>query len=161
MEELSIQSWHADLDVSLLGSFLCSRVFGPVMYDNGLGVIINISSDLGLIAPNQSLYEVDGLPFGQQPVKPVTYSVAKSGLIGLTKYLATYWRGVVRANCICPGGIENNQDDLFLSRIRELIPMGRMARKDEYNQLIVFLLGSGSSYLNGSIISADGGRTCW
>ena len=97
----------------------------------------------------------------KQPVKPVTYSVIKSGLIGLTKYTATYWPKKVRCNCICPGGVFDNQSEEFLQRIKSEIPLMRLAHKDEYSGILIFLLSQASSYMNGSTISIDGGRTCW
>ena len=94
--------------------------------------------------------------------KPVSYSVVKSGLIGLTKFTSTYWANKkVRCNCICPGGVENKHDRSFLNKISRLIPLGRLAKKDEYNGLVVFLMSDASSYINGATISADGGRTAW
>ena len=148
--------------VGLRGAFLCSQVLGSKMAEQGKGVIINISSDLGLIGPDQRLYEKKGLPEDQQPVKPVTYSVIKSGLIGLTRYLATYWATEnVRCNAICPGGVENNQPIDFLEKVSKKIPMGRLAKIDEYQGTIVWMLSDSSSYLNGAIIPIDGGRTAW
>ena len=98
----------------------------------------------------------------QQPVKPVTYSVVKSGLIGLTRYLATYWcdQGV-RCNALSPGGVENGQPEDFVSRLSQLIPMGRMARHDEYQGALLFLCSDASSYMNGQNLVVDGGRSCW
>ena len=117
---------------------------------------------MGIIAPNQNLYKKNGLPEHSQPVKPVTYSVVKFGLVGLTKYLSTYWAHKnVRCNAICPGGIENGQDENFLEKIHELIPLGRMAKTNEYNATILWMLSDGASYLNGATISIDGGRTAW
>jgi len=161
IESFSIETWHNDLDVSLLGSFLCSKIFGTWMAENTGGIILNISSDLGLIAPDQRLYRLAGRKPEDQPVKPVTYSVAKAGIIGLTRYLATYWPGIIRSNCLCPGGVENGQDQEFMTKLTSLIPLNRMAKLDEYNDLLVFMLSPSSSYLNGAVISADGGRTCW
>ena len=111
LENFNLDQWNNDLDVSLKGSFLCIKHYGYQISKNPKGgSIINISSDLGLIAPNQNLYKINGLSEDQQPVKPVTYSIAKSGLIGLTRYVSTYWaHKKVRCNTICPGGIENNQ----------------------------------------------------
>jgi len=95
-------------------------------------------------------------------VKPVTYSVVKSGLIGLTRYLATYWhQSGVRANAISPGGIYNHQPDEFVERLCKLIPLGRMADKDEYKGAILFLCSDASSYITGANLIADGGRSCW
>jgi NAD(P)-dependent dehydrogenase (short-subunit alcohol dehydrogenase family) len=85
-----------------------------------------------------------------------------SGLIGLTRYLATYWAEQgVRCNALCPGGVENNQDQAFLKEVCSRIPMGRLARLDEYQGALLFLLSRASSYMNGAILSVDGGRTAW
>ena len=141
---------------------LCSKVFGYEMSKNGYGVILNISSDLGIIAPDQRIYKKEGLPENEQPVKPVTYSVIKHGLIGLTKYLAIYWADKgVRCNVLCPGGIYNNQPDEFVKKISHLIPLGRMAHEDEYKATVVFLVSDASSYMTGENLVIDGGRTCW
>ena len=148
--------------VGLTGAMLCSKVFGYEMAKKGKGVILNISSDLGIIAPDQRIYKKDGLPENEQPVKPVTYSVIKHGLIGLTKYLATYWADKgVRCNALCPGGIYNNQPDEFVKKISNLIPLGRMADEDEYKASVVFMVSEASKYMNGSILSVDGGRSIW
>jgi len=162
LENFSLQAWEADLAVGLTGAMLCSRVFGGEMARRGKGVIVNIASDLALIGPDQRLYAADGLAAEQQPVKPVSYSVVKSGLIGLTRYLATYWAASgVRANALCPGGVENGQDAVFLSRIADRIPLGRMARIDEYQGAILFLCSDASSYMTGAVLAVDGGRTAW
>lgn len=163
LENFPISVWDNDLAVGLTGAYLCSKHYGNQISKNPIGgVILNISSDLGLIAPDQRLYKKDGLPEELQPVKPVTYSVVKSGLIGLTRYLATYWADKnVRCNAICPGGVENNQNPEFIVELISRIPLGRMAKHNEYKGLVVFLLSESSSYLNGSIIAADGGRSVW
>ena len=154
--------WETELAVGLKGAFLCSQIFGSEMAAKGRGVILNIASDLGLIAPDQRLYRKEGLPDEMQPVKPVTYSVIKHGLIGLTKYLATYWadRGM-RANALCPGGVYNNQPPEFVEKLTKLIPMGRMADRDEYKAAVLFLVSDASSYMTGAVIAIEGGRTCW
>lgn len=163
LEEFDDEQWNLDLSVGLGGAFICSKVFGTVMACSGEGgVITNIASDLSVIAPDQRLYSVAGLPSDRQPVKPVTYSVVKHGLIGLTKYLSTYWcdQGV-RCNALSPGGIYNNQNDIFISKINKLIPMGRMANPSEYQGAIIFLCSNASSYLNGANLIMDGGRSVW
>ena len=163
LENFKLDVWYADLNVSLTGSFLCIKYFGTQIARNpDGGSIVNISSDLGLISPDQGLYRVAGLPEDKQPVKPVTYSVVKTGLIGLTRYVATYWASKnVRCNAMCPGGLENNQNEQFLKEVQKRIPINRMAFKNEYQGLLIFLLSGASSYVNGSIIAADGGRSAW
>ena len=162
LENLPLAVWDADLRVGLTGAFLCSRVLGAEMARQGKGVIVNVASDLAVIAPDQRLYRQDGLPADQQPVKPVTYSVVKTGLLGLTRYLATYWAEAgVRVNAISPGGVYNHQPEMFLSRIRNLIPLGRMADADEYQGAILFLCSDASSYMTGANLIVDGGRSCW
>ncbi len=160
LESFNSSQWDKELDVGLKGAFLCTKVFGTKMAKNGGGVILNISSDLSVISPDQSLYEVKGAPKHLQPVKPVTYSVIKTGLIGLTRYTATYWsREGVRCNSISPGGVLDNQDIKFVKKLEEKIPLGRMATIDEYNSTIQYLCSDASSYLNGQNIVIDGGRS--
>jgi len=159
-ENLDLAIWEKDIAIGLTGAFLCSQVFGSEMAQKGGGVIVNISSDLSLIAPDQRLYHVPGLPESEQPVKPVTYSVIKTGLLGLTRYLAGYWaeKGV-RVNAISPGGVENGQPEDFQQRLSQLIPLRRMARKDEYRAAMLFLLSDASSYMTGTNLVMEGGRT--
>jgi len=161
-ENYSLELWNRELSVGLTGAFLCAQVFGAHMAVHGGGVIVNVASDLGLIAPDQRIYRRPGLGPEQQPVKPVTYSVVKGGLVMLTKYLATYWADAgVRVNALCPGGVYNGQPGDFVDKLAQLIPMGRMARKDEYRAALVFLCSDASSYMTGSNLVIDGGRTCW
>jgi NAD(P)-dependent dehydrogenase (short-subunit alcohol dehydrogenase family) len=163
LENFPLDQWNSDLSVGLGGAFNCSRVFGSHMAGSGEGgVIVNVASDLGVIAPDQRLYRQENVEDHMQPVKPVTYSVVKHGLIGLTKYLATYWCGEgVRCNSLSPGGVHTNQDEVFVSRISQLIPLGRMAAVDEYRGAIVFLCSDASSYMNGANLVIDGGRSAW
>lgn len=162
LEAFPLAVWNQDIAVGLTGAFLCAQSFGPVMAEAGRGVILNVASDLGLIAPDQRLYRQEGVPDAAQPVKPVTYSVVKAGLIGLTRYLATYWADrCVRANAIAPGGVYTSQEPAFVDRLSRLIPLGRMAHRDEYKAAVAFLVSDASSYMTGSVLSVDGGRTCW
>ena len=160
LEHFPLETWNADLNVGLTGAFLCSRIFGAEMVKRNSGVILNVASDLGVIAPDQRLYRQHGLPEDQQPVKPVTYSVVKTGLLGLTRYLATYWTAHhIRCNAISPGGIFNGQPAEFTDRLHALIPMGRMADRDEYQGAVLFLCSDASSYMTGQNLVIDGGRT--
>ncbi len=163
LENFPLDQWNMQIAVGLTGAFLCSQIFGSAMaHDNKGGVILNIASDLSVFSPDQRLYRQEGLSDEMQPVKPVTYSVIKTGLIGLTRYLATYWadRGV-RVNALSPGGVFNGQGEEFVQRLSALIPLGRMAKRDEYRAAVQFLCSDASSYMNGQNIVMDGGRSAW
>lgn len=161
-EQFPTEVWEADIAVGLTGAFLCSQAIGTEMASRGRGVILNIASDLAVIAPDQRLYRRDDLQPAMQPVKPVTYSVVKTALLGLTRYLATYWADAgVRVNAISPGGVANGQSDEFVERLSALIPMSRMARADEYKGAILFLCSDASSYMTGANLVIDGGRSTW
>jgi len=162
-ENLSPEDWNQELDVGLKGAFLCSQIFGAKMAaDSKGGIILNISSDLSVISPDQRIYQLKGISEENQPVKPVTYSVVKNGLIGLTKYVATYWASKgVRCNALSPGGVLTDQDNEFIKKLNRLIPLGRMASKDEYRSTVQYLCSEASSYVNGQNIIVDGGRSIW
>ena len=163
LENFPLDIWIDDIAVGLTGSFLCAKHYGFEISKNpNGGSIVNISSDLGLISPDQRLYKKDDTLENLQNVKPVTYSVVKTGLIGLTRYLATYWADKnVRCNAMCPGGVENGQPDEFLKEVSQRIPMERLAKSNEYQGTLLWMLSESSSYLNGAIVPIDGGRTSW
>lgn len=160
-EHFSLEQWNSQIAVGLTGAFLCSQIFGGAMVKDGQGgVILNIASDLSVFAPDQRLYRKSGVPDEMQPVKPVSYSVIKTGLIGLTRYLATYWADKgVRVNALSPGGVFNGQSEEFVKRVSALIPLGRMANRDEYRAAVQFLCSNASSYMNGQNMVVDGGRS--
>ncbi|MEP7293455.1 MAG: SDR family oxidoreductase, partial [Chloroflexota bacterium] len=161
-EGFPLKVWEDDIAVGLTGAFLCSQVIGAHFAAQKSGVILNIASDLSVIAPDQRIYRQPGLPDDQQPVKPVTYSVVKAGLVGLTRYLATYWAEQgVRVNALSPGGVSAGQDEAFVQRLTNLIPMGRMANQDEYKAVVAFLVSDASAYMTGINLVMDGGRTVW
>ena len=162
LENFPLSQWDADLAVGLTGAFLCSRVIGVEMARRHKGVIVNVASDLAVIAPDQRIYRQPGVAEENQPVKPVTYSVVKTALIGLTRYLATYWADTgVRVNSISPGGVFAGQPDAFVEQVAHRIPLGRMAQPDEYRGAILFLCSDASSYMTGANLVVDGGRSCW
>ena len=162
LEHFPLEQWDFQVRVGLTGAMLCSQAFGGWMAANGGGVVLNIASDLSVFAPDQRIYRKDGLPEDRQPVKPVTYSVIKAGLVGLTRYLATYWADKnVRVNALSPGGVYVNQPEAFVQKLTNLIPLGRMARCDEYRGTVQFLCSDASSYMTGQNIVVDGGRSVW
>lgn len=161
-EHLKFIDWNQDLAVGLGGAFLCSQIIGSYFAIRKKGIILNIASDLGVIAPDQRIYEEEGVDEDKQLKKSVTYSVIKHGIIGLTKYLATYWADKgIRVNSLSPSGIYNRHDCEFVKKLNNLIPMGRMAKKDEYRCAVLFLITEASSYMTGANLIIDGGRTCW
>ena len=160
LENYNISRWKKEIDVGLTGAFICSKIFGAEMAKNKTGVILNISSDLSVISPDQRLYNKDKKKILR--AKPVTYSVAKTGLIGLTRYIATYWsKENVRCNAISPGGVLNKQSKIFVKKLNKLIPMGRMANRSEYRATVQFLCSDASSYMTGQNLVVDGGRSFW
>lgn len=154
-------SWDRILEVNLGGTFTCCQVFGGRMAETGRGAIVNISSIYGMVSPDQRIYEYrgrEGAPF----IKPVAYSASKSGLLNLTRYLATYWaRSGVRVNTLTLAGVRRAQDAQFLEGYCARMPMGRMAAEDEYNGAIVFLSSDASRYMTGANLVVDGGWTAW
>ena len=158
LENFSRKYWEKDLSNSLTSAFLCTKYFGKFI-SHKKRCIINISSDLGLIAPNQSIYKKKRK---QKMFKPVSYSVVKHGIIGLTKYTSTIWNNKnIRCNSVAFGGVYKNQSPQFIKKLTKLIPMGRMAEQNEYNSTIVYLISDASSYMNGAVLTIDGGRTAW
>lgn len=154
-------SWDKVMDVNIKGVMQCCQVIGGAMANAGRGSIVNICSIYGLVSPDQRIYEYRRQR-GETFFKPVAYSVSKSALLNLTRYLATYWAEKnVRVNTLTFAGVFNHQDAEFLQHYTPKVPLARMARPDEYNGAIVFLLSDASSYMTGSNMIIDGGWTAW
>lgn len=161
-ENFSLDQWNADISVGLTGAFICAQVIGRAMAAAKRGVIVNISSEYGMIAPDQRLYHKEGVADDQQPAKPVSYTVVKAGLHGLTIYLATYWAAAgVRVNTITVGGVENGQGAEFLARASSRIPMGRMAHQADFQGALVYLCSDAASFVTGANLVVDGGKSVW
>jgi NAD(P)-dependent dehydrogenase (short-subunit alcohol dehydrogenase family) len=150
------------IDAIINGTFLTSQVICNKMLNTGGGVVLNISSDLGVIAPDQRIYRDDTKKENEQNVKPITYSAAKWAIIGMTKYLSVYFaKNNIRVNSLSPTGVYNDHPVDFVNKLSNIIPMGRMAHIDEYKGAIVFMCSDASTYMTGSNIVIDGGKTIW
>jgi NAD(P)-dependent dehydrogenase (short-subunit alcohol dehydrogenase family) len=158
-EDYPLDAWKQALDVNLTGMFLVCQAGVRPMLAQGQGVIINVCSMYGLVGPDQRLYQREGQP---ARFKPVYYSVTKAGVLGLTKYLATYYAGKnIRVNALTPGGVFNGHDEAFLQEYAARAVLGRMAGKDEMNGALLFLASQASSYMTGANLVVDGGWTAW
>lgn len=158
-ESFSLDAWRQALDVNLTGMFLSSQAAVVPMLKQGQGVIVNICSMYGLVGPDQRLYE---RPDGTRQFKPVYYSTTKAGVLGFTRYLATYYAGKnIRVNALTPGGVFNDHDEVFTAQYSARTVLGRMANLDEMNGAMLFLCSDASSYMTGSNLVVDGGWTAW
>ena len=147
------------LDVNVKGVVYCCQVFGRAMAKAGRGSIINISSIYGVLSPDQSLYQYRR-DRGEDFYKPVGYSVTKSALMNLTRYLAVYWgKAGVRVNTLTFAGVFANQESAFLEPYTKKVPLGRMADPGDYEGPIVFLMSDAARYMTGANVVVDGGFT--
>lgn len=161
-ENMTEEYFKEGIDAIIYGTFITSQSVCNKMLKNGGGVVLNISSDLGIIAPDQRIYRDENKKENEQNVKPITYSAAKWAVIGMTKYLATYFaKDNIRVNCLSPTGVYNNHPEDFVKKLSNIIPMGRMANIDEYKGAIVFMCSNASSYMTGTNLIIDGGKTTW
>ena len=158
-ESFSLDAWRQALDVNLTGMFLSSQAAVVPMLKQGQGVIVNMCSMYGLVGPDQRLYE---RPDGTRQFKPVYYSTTKAGVLGFTRYLATYYAGKnIRVNALTPGGVFNDHDEVFTTQYSARTVLGRMANLDEMNGAMLFLCSDASSYMTGSNLVVDGGWIAW
>jgi len=158
-EDFPLDAWNQALAVNLTGMFLCCKAAVQPMLAQGRGVIVNLCSMYGLVGPDQRLYQRPGEP---ARYKPVYYSVTKAGVLGLTRYLATYYAGKnIRVNALTPGGVYNGHDPDFVQAYSARAVLGRMAEKDEMNGALLFLASDASAYMTGANLVVDGGWTAW
>jgi NAD(P)-dependent dehydrogenase (short-subunit alcohol dehydrogenase family) len=164
-EDYKRRVWDQALAVNLTGMVLCAQAAGRQMLrqDPPGGVIVNISSTYGVVAPDQRLYDGVKSPYADASFNtPVSYAVTKTAVLGLTRYLATYWgRNNIRVNALTPHGVFDNHDDAFVQNFVYRSPLGRMARNDEYRGALLFLVSDASSYMTGANLIVDGGWTAW
>jgi len=162
LDRTSLSQWRKDHDISLSSTFLMAKHFGPHLVERGEGSIVNIASDLAIISPDQRIYELENFSPNLQSKKPMSYSSTKSAVLGITRYLATYWAPLpIRSNALVPGSVLSDQSVKLRQALESRIPLGRLASPDEYSGALVFLLSSASSYMNGASLVMDGGRSVW
>ena len=160
-EDYPEASFDAVMDVNVKGTLLCCQAVGAAMAREGRGSIVNVSSVYGLLSPVQDLYAFRRAG-GETFFKPVAYSVSKSAVLNLTRYLATYWADAgVRVNTLTLAGVWNDQPQAFLDAFAERAPMGRMLDAHEALGAVVFLASDASSYVPGSNVVVDGGGSAW
>ena len=154
-------SFDKVMDVNVKGTLLCCQAVGAEMAKAGRGSIVNISSVYGMLSPQQDLYDFRRRG-GETFFKPVAYSVSKSAVFNLTRYLATYWAGSgVRVNTLTLGGVFNEQPAEFLDAYAARVPLGRMAEPREALGALLFLASDASSYVTGANLVVDGGWSAW
>jgi NAD(P)-dependent dehydrogenase (short-subunit alcohol dehydrogenase family) len=158
-EDVPVESLERVLRVNVTGTVLACQVVGGALARAGRGSVVNISSIYGLVSPQQEIYDFRRAR-GETFVKPVAYSVSKSAVLNLTRYLATYWaaRGV-RVNTLTLAGVANDQDDEFVEAYAARVPLGRMLDASEAAGPLLFLLSDASSYVTGANLVVDGGWT--
>ncbi len=155
-EKYPLELWQKAIDINLTGAFLFAREVGKILKEGGGGSLINIASLYGVVGPDHRIY--DGQPFQSFPA----YSASKAGIIGLTRWLATWWgKDSIRVNTVSPGGVYNDHNERFTSAYSNRTPMGRMANKDEITGILVYLLSDSSAYCTGQNFLIDGGVTAW
>jgi NAD(P)-dependent dehydrogenase (short-subunit alcohol dehydrogenase family) len=153
-EQYPVSDFRRQLEVDVVGAFLCARAFAPALVESRRGVVVNVSSIYGMVGPDQRLYD-EGV------VKPAGYSVSKAALHGLTRYLAAYFGPRLRVVTLTLGGVLNDHDAGFADRYAARTPLGRMAQPGEYAATLRYLLSDAASYVTGSNVVVDGGWTAW
>lgn len=154
-ETISLEDWNRVLAVNMTGTMLLSRTTAPHMLAGEGGVIINLSSIYGIVAPDQRIYGSSGIN------SPLVYGMTKAALVQMTRYLATYWAPKIRVNCLTPGGLFNDQDEQFINNYVAKTPLGRMAGPNDLKGAILYLASNASAWVTGQNLVVDGGWTAW
>ena len=161
LHEYSLADWEHDLGVNLTGMFLSAKYVIPHFIEQKSGAIVNIASIYGIRGPDSRIYE-GSLYMGKQISTPPTYAASKGGVLALTRYQATTLaRHGIRANCVTPGGVFSGQNEAFVARYSDRVPMGRMANRAELRGPVAFLASDASSYVTGHNLVVDGGLSAW
>ncbi len=162
VEDYSMDEWRKIMSVNLDGLFLVAKTVGGQIKKQGTGgSIVQTSSIYGIVGSDKRIYEGSEY-MGMQISNPPVYSASKAGVVGLTRYLATYWGDcAIRVNSLVPGGVESGQNDTFKERYSARVPLGRMAHRDEMVGALIYLLSDASSYVTGQTLVVDGGLTAW
>ncbi len=161
-EDYSLETWRNVMSVNIDGMFLMAQAVGRHMVERGEGgVIVQTASIYGLVAPDNRIYE--GSDYLGGPINtPAVYAASKAAVVGLTRWLATYWAPArIRVNCLVPGGVSSGQNSVFSERYSSRVPLGRMAEADEIVPALLYLASDASSYVTGQVLAVDGGWTCW
>ena len=150
-EKQTINSWRRAFEVNLTAPFHLIQEISKLMNDAKNPTIINVGSIYGHYAPDWNLYEDTGIN------NIAAYSASKGGLIQLTRWLSTTLAPKVRVNAISPGGIFRNQDEKFVTRYSEKVPLNRMAKEEDFAGAFIFFASDMSLYITGQTLKIDGG----
>jgi len=150
--DVEYEDFVENIGLNLGGYFTTSQQFAKYFQKQEYGNIINISSIYGVVAPKFEVYD------GTDMTMPVEYAAIKSGLIHLTKYMAKYFKGKnIRVNTLSPGGIFDNQNEIFLEKYKNECLNKGMLDKSDLRGTLVYLLSDMSKYVNGQNIIVDDG----
>uniref|UniRef100_UPI0040482ED8 oxidoreductase n=1 Tax=Algoriphagus sp. TaxID=1872435 RepID=UPI0040482ED8 len=153
-EDIVFDSWKKNLDWQLNSYFYISQKVATHMSLQGEGSIVNMASIYGVVGADFTVYE------GTSMTMPAAYSAIKGALINFTRYLASYFGPQqIRINAVSPGGIFDNQDQVFLNNYCKKVPMRRLGNPEDIAPAVAFLLSDDSKYLTGQNLIIDGGWT--
>jgi NAD(P)-dependent dehydrogenase (short-subunit alcohol dehydrogenase family) len=161
-EDYSLQTWRDVMAVNIDGMFLMAQAVGRHMVESSRGgAIVQTASIYGLVGPDNRIYE--GSSYLGGPINtPAVYAASKAAVVGLTRWLATYWAGAgIRVNCLVPGGVSSGQNSAFSELYASRTPLNRMAEADEIVPALLYLVSDASSYVTGQVLAVDGGWTSW